>query len=304
MPDDRQPNGWLVLDKPSGLTSNQVVGRVRRALGVKAGHAGTLDPLATGVLPIALGEATKTIAFVIKGPKRYRFRIRWGIARTTDDSEGEIIAVSGVLPEKAAVEAVLPRFCGTILQRPPAYSALKISGRRFYALARAGRAPPLNPRPIEIFSIKMIAMPASDHADFEAVVGKGTYIRALARDLAASLGTLGHVACLRRLAVGPFTEAHAISLESVGNLQHIAGDSRVLLPIGTALAGVPTVAVAGAEADRLRHGQRVALREPRPAERSGWPDAGTVVSAWHDNDLVALAMVEGNSLRPLRVINS
>ena len=304
MPDDRQLSGWLVVDKPRGLTSNLVVGRVRRALGAKAGHAGTLDPLATGVLPIALGEATKTIAFAMNGPKRYRFRIRWGIARTTDDTEGDISAESGVLPEKAAIEAALPRFCGTIMQRPPAYSALKISGRRAYALTRAGRPPPLCPRPVEIFSLIMIDMPCLDHADFEAVVGKGTYIRALARDLAANLGTLGHVASLRRLSVGPFTEAHAISLEYAANPQHIAPDSSALLPIGTALAGVPAVAVAGAEADQLRHGQRVRFHGPRQAERTQWPDAGTIVSAWHDNDLVALAKVEGTSLRPLRVINS
>jgi tRNA pseudouridine55 synthase len=303
MPNERRANGWLVIDKPQGFTSAQVVGRVRRVFGAKAGHAGTLDPLATGVLPIALGEATKTVAYAMNGRKTYRFRIRWGIARTTDDCEGEIMGESGVLPQKAALEAILPHFTGRVMQRPPAYSAVKVGGRRSYALARAGAAARLAARPIDIFSLRLVAAPSPDQADLEATVGKGTYIRAIARDLAASLGTLGHVTVLRRISVGPFTETDAIPLESLDDAQHISGDHESLLPIGTGLAGVPAVTVTGAEADRLRYGQRVAFCGPLHWGEAECPDSGAVVGAWHDRALVALAKVEGGSLRPLRVIN-
>jgi tRNA pseudouridine55 synthase len=303
MPGDRGLNGWVVIDKPQGLTSNRVVERVRRATGAKAGHAGTLDPLATGVLPVALGEATKTIAYAMGARKRYRFRIRWGIARATDDCEGEIIGESPVRPAPDEIKAMLRRFTGTIMQAPPAYSAIKIAGRRAYKLARAGEPPSLPPRPIEIVCLRLIAAPEPDHADCEALVGKGAYIRALARDLAIGLGTCGHVAALRRLAVGAFTEAHAIPLESVGDRQHIPAACEHLLPIEAALDGIPALVLAAAEADRLRCGQRVPLPEPcDPA----WPDrfdAGAVVGAWHNHRLVALARVEDGQLRPVRVIN-
>ncbi len=300
---DPRLNGWLVVDKPRGLTSNRAVERVRRATGAKAGHAGTLDPLATGVLPIALGEATKTVAYAMNGRKRYRFRIRWGVARDTDDSEGEMVGESDVRPDRDMIEAVLPRFTGTILQRPPSYSAIKIAGRRAYALARADRAPVLDLRPVEIVSLRLTATPDRDHADCEAVVGKGSYIRALARDLGTALGTFGHIAELRRLAVGPFTMAQAISLESDGDAQHIAEACRHLLPIETALDGIPALALAAAEAGRLRCGQRVALAGPG-CETPGRPlDSGAVVSAWHGPALVALARVENGALQALRVIN-
>jgi tRNA pseudouridine55 synthase len=303
MPGDRGLSGWLVIDKPQGLTSNRVVERIRRATGAKAGHAGTLDPLATGVLPIALGEATKTIAYAMNSRKCYRFRIRWGVARDTDDSDGEIVGESAARPEWAEIEAMLPRFTGAIMQTPPAYSAIKIAGRRSYALARADRAPSLSPRPVQIISLRLVAIPEPDHADCEAVVGKGTYVRALARDLALALGTLGHVAALRRLSVGPFTETQAISLESDGDAQHILTACGSLLPIETALDGIPALVLATAEAHRLRCGQRVALGEPREQAQSERLNAGTVVSAWHNHALVALARVEDGGLRPLRVIN-
>ena len=213
MSTDRGLHGWVVIDKPQGLTSNRIVQHVRRATGAKAGHAGTLDPLATGVLPIALGEATKTTAYAMRGHKSYRFSVRWGIARATDDCEGEIVGESDARPGRAAIEAVLPRFVGTITQAPPIYSAIKVAGRRAYALARADVPPSLPGRPVEIAKLRLIAAPDRDTAEFEAVVGKGTYIRALARDLASELGTVGHVAALRRLSVGQFTEGQAISLE-------------------------------------------------------------------------------------------
>jgi len=303
MPADRGLNGWLVVDKPRGLTSNRVVERIRRATGAKAGHAGTLDPLATGVLPIALGEATKTIAYAMDGRKSYRFRICWGVARDSDDSDGEIVGESEARPQRGEIEAMLARFTGAVMQTPPVYSAIKIAGRRAYALARANRAPTLSPRPVEIMSLRLTAIADRDHADFEAAVGKGTYIRSLARDLALALGTLGHVAALRRLSVGPFTEAQAILLEPDGDIQHILAACGHLLPLETALDGIPALALAAADAHRLRCGQRVALGEPCEKAQHNRFDAGTVVSAWHDQAVVALARVEDGNLRPLRVIN-
>jgi tRNA pseudouridine55 synthase len=303
MPVERGLNGWLVVDKPQGLTSNRVVEYVRRATGVKTGHAGTLDPLATGVLPIALGEATKTIAYAMDSPKCYRFRIRWGVGRDTDDSEGKTIGESEARPKPAEIEEVLPRFTGEIMQTPPAYSAIKIAGRRAYALARAGRPPSLAPRPVEIVSLRLIATPDRDHADCEALVRKGTYIRALARDLGLRLGTLGHVVALRRLSVGPFTEAQAISLESDGNSQHILYACERLLPLDVALGGIPALDLAAPEAYRLRCGQRVALPTRGDVTECGRFYAGTVVSVRHGHTLVALAKIEDGNLRPLRVIN-
>ncbi|MGD9614334.1 MAG: tRNA pseudouridine(55) synthase TruB [Alphaproteobacteria bacterium] len=306
-------HGWLVIDKPAGITSARVVGAVKRviaakAAGAKVGHAGTLDPLATGVLPLALGEATKTAQFATAGKKRYRFRIRWGVATDTEDREGAPLAKSAVRPDAAAVRAALPRFTGTVWQLPPAYSAIKVAGRRAYALARAGEMPELAARPVEIAELTLLGMPDPDHADFEAEVGAGTYIRSLARDLAASLGTLGHIAELRRLRVGRFTEAQAISLEQAVALGHSLAASEHLLPIETALDDIPALAVTAAEAARLRHGQRVPLRDLRerlcadPANTSGIEE-GTLVSARQDRLVVALARFEDGALRPVRIIN-
>jgi tRNA pseudouridine55 synthase len=300
---DGGPHGWLVIDKPMGLSSNRVVELIRRRSGTKVGHAGTLDPLATGVLPIAIGEATKTAAYAMGGRKRYRFRICWGAARTTDDREGEIIGESGSRPGKDAIEAILPRFIGTILQSPPAYSAIKVDGRRAYALARSNTPPALPPRHVEITALQLVAMPDPDHADCEALVGKGTYIRALVRDLGAELGTLAHVAELRRLSVGRFTEEQAISLDSVVECGHMWADPRYLLPIETALDGIPALALTEAEAVRLCNGQSVTLGDPGEEADLDRLGEAAVVSVWHDQALVALARIENRRLRPVRVIN-
>jgi tRNA pseudouridine55 synthase len=307
------PHGWLVIDKPEGITSARVVAALRRAIGAKAagakiGHAGTLDPLATGVLPLALGEATKTVQFATAGKKHYRFRIRWGVATDTDDREGESIGESAVRPDAAAIEAALPSFTGTILQRPPSYSAIKVAGRRAYALARAGGTPELAARPVEIAALRLLGMPDADHADFEAEVGAGTYIRALARDLAAALGTLGHIVALRRLRVGRFAEGQAISLEQAVSLGHSLAVSEHLLPVETALDDIPALAVTAAEAARLRQGQRIPLRSLRerlsadPADPEGLA-AEAVVSARQGGIAVALARIENGALRPVRIIN-
>ncbi len=297
-------HGWLVIDKPYGMSSARAVALVRRSSGAaKIGHAGTLDPLATGVLPLALGEATKTVQFAAAGTKRYRFRIRWGEARDTDDREGAVIAENPARPDVAAITAALARFTGTILQRPPAYSAIKIGGRRAYALARAGKPPDLALRPVEIAELCLICVPDPDHADFAAVVGGGTYIRALARDLAEALGTLGHIAELRRLSVGRFAENQAISLDCAVALGHSLAASEHLLPIETALDDIPAIALAADEAARLRHGQRVTPHDARERARLDDIADGTIVGARLDQLVVALARIEDGGLRPVRIIN-
>jgi tRNA pseudouridine55 synthase len=295
-------HGWLVIDKPLGMTSNRVVTLVRRGTGAKTGHAGTLDPLATGVLPVALGEATKTVAFAMAGHKTYGFRIRWGEARATDDAEGEIVAESPVRPEPAAIEAILPCFTGAILQAPPAYSALKLGGVRAYRLARADSPPQLPARPVEIAALRLTGIPDPDHADFAAVVGKGTYIRALVRDLAAALGTLGHVARLRRLAVGRFTLAQAISLDCLAEHRHSLAASGFLFPLETALADIPALALTADEAARMRHGQAVTPDDPGQRAQLHALADGAIVGAFEGAALAALARVDRGRLRPVRVI--
>ena len=297
------PSGWLVIDKPGGITSARVVAAVKRSGGAKVGHAGTLDPLATGVLPLALGEATKTVRFAALGRKRYRFRIRWGEATDTDDCEGAVVGESAARSDQAAIEAALPRFTGTIWQRPPAYSAIKIGGRRAYAMARAGAPPDLPARPIEIAELRLLSIVDADHADFTAVVGSGTYIRALARDLAAALGTLGHIVELRRLAVGRFTENAAISLDCAVALGHSLAASEHLLPIETALDDIPALALSAEEAERLRHGQRIRPRDGVGQARLDEIAAGTIVAAQIDGLLVAVARIEAGGLQPMRIIN-
>jgi tRNA pseudouridine55 synthase len=295
--------GWLIVDKPAGITSNRVVTRLKRATGLKAGHAGTLDPLATGVLPIALGEATKTVSFLSKAEKRYSFRIRWGIATDTEDSEGDVTAENPVRPDEAAIRAALLRFIGAIAQRPPAYSAIKIAGRRAYALARAGKETKLTARQVTIHEFDLTALPNRDHADFTARVSEGTYIRALARDLALALGTLGHVAALRRLSVGRFNEAQAISLDLATSLGHSLLTSGHLLPIEVALDDIPALALTADEAARLRHGQAINLVDHGEGACLDRFDDGTIVGARHDQLLVGLARIEKGRLLPVRMIN-
>jgi len=303
MTSSRGVDGWLVVDKPLGLTSHRVVEVVRRRTGGKVGHAGTLDPFATGVLPIAIGEATKTTSYAMTARKRYRFRIRWGIGRATDDREGEVTGESPTRPSRDAIEAVLPAFTGAIHQRPPAYSAIKIDGRRAYELARSGKPPNPSSRLVEIAELRLTAIPDRDHADCEALVGKGTYIRALARDLGEALGTLAHIAELRRLSVGRFTETQAIALDSIAERGHIAMDCGFLLPIETGLDDIPAFALTGIEAAQLRSGQRVRPGEPGTLARLDRLEDSAVVGVWHDQALVALARIEDGRLRPIRVIN-
>jgi tRNA pseudouridine55 synthase len=300
----RPVHGWLVIDKPAGMSSAAVVAKARRALDAeKAGHGGTLDPLATGLLPIAFGEATKTVAYVMEGPKTYRFTIRWGEARSTDDAEGAVIAASPVRPTRAQIEAVLPEFTGRIRQVPPAYSAIKVDGQRAYDLARADEAPELEPRSVDILSVRLLAQPDPDHAEFEVSSGKGAYMRSLARDLARRLGTVGHVAALRRVAVGPFREEQAISLERLQALGHSAAAFEALQPIETVLDDIPALALTGEEADRLRQGQAIALIKRSDLARVENLEPGATVFATCAGRPVALTRYEAGSLRPVRVLN-
>jgi tRNA pseudouridine55 synthase len=297
-------HGWLLLDKPAGMSSAAAVGKARRALGAeKAGHGGTLDPLATGLLPIAFGEATKTVAYVMDGPKSYRFTVRWGEERSTDDAEGAVVASSPARPSRAQIEAALPDFTGRILQIPPAYSAIKVDGQRAYDLARAEGAPELAARAIEILSFRLADMPDPDHAIFEVTSGKGAYMRSLARDLARRLGTVGHVAALRRTAVGPFREEQAISLERLQALGHSAAAFEALHPIETVLDDIPALALSGEEADRLRQGQPIALIKRSDLARVERLEDGATVFATCAGRPVALTRYEAGSLKPIRVLN-
>ena len=297
-------HGWLVLDKPAGMTSAGVVGKVRRLTGAaKVGHAGTLDPLATGILPLALGEATKTVAYVMDDTKDYRFTVRWGEARASDDGEGEVTKTSRHRPSEAEIRAVLDRFTGDIDQVPPAYSAVKVGGRRAYALARADAAPELKPKRVRIDRLALVSVPDADHARFEAVTGKGTYMRSLARDMAVALGTVGHVAALRRTRVGPFGEELAISLDKLEELGHSAALLDRLLPVETALDDIPALALTEAEARDLRHGRPVPVLPV--ASRSPLKNVAqnAVVCAMAGGRPVALARIKGGEIRPLRVLN-
>ncbi|MCH8808533.1 MAG: tRNA pseudouridine(55) synthase TruB [Proteobacteria bacterium] len=300
----RPVNGWVVVDKPLGLTSTQTVGRVRRIFEArKIGHGGTLDPLATGLLPIAMGEATKTVPYLQEGRKSYRFTLRWGQARATDDTEGEVVAVSDQRPAEAEIRAVLARFQGVIDQVPPSFSAIKVAGRRAYEKARAREDFQLDPRPVTIHRLELVATEAPDLASFEVVSGKGAYMRALARDLGVALGTFAHVVALRRTAVGPFTEDHAISLETLEALGHSAAASGALLPIETALDDIPALALTEAEANRLRCGQAVSMLARANRERIRGFDNGAIVYATSGGEPVALVRYEAGDIHPVRVLN-
>ncbi|MDX1711857.1 MAG: tRNA pseudouridine(55) synthase TruB [Rhodovibrionaceae bacterium] len=297
-------DGWLVIDKPGGPTSAQVVNAVRRITGAaKLGHAGTLDPLATGILPVALGEATKTIAYVMEGAKRYRFTLRWGRATTTDDTEGEVLEESDRRPSREEIEAALPRFIGEIEQVPPRFSAIKVEGKRAYDLAREGEEVELAARHVRIDSLSLAAMDDADHATFHVACGKGAYMRALARDLGAALGVPAHISALRRTAVGPFDEDDAISLDSLKALGHSAAALEHVLPVGAALDDIPALALTETEAIRLRHGQSVSMLARANLERVRELSQGAIVCAKLKDQPVALAKFEAGDLRPVRVLN-
>ncbi|HEY8948299.1 MAG TPA: tRNA pseudouridine(55) synthase TruB [Rhizomicrobium sp.] len=303
-------HGWVIVDKPTGITSTQVVGLVRRIFDAqKAGHAGTLDPMATGVLAIALGEATKTVPYAMDSEKTYRFTAHWGEARDSDDAEGKVTEISDVRPSREAIEAAIPGFVGEISQTPPAYSAIKVDGERAYDLAREGEAVELQSRLVQIDEARLVEVPDPDHAVFEMRCGKGTYVRAWVRDIARALGTVGHVSQLRRTSVGGFAEKDSVPLETLRGFMHSPAAFEHLRPISTALDGIPALAVTGPDAVRLRSGNPILCRAnlfarltdafPEENDLSGL----TVYLATGEGEPVALAELEQGELRPFRVFN-
>jgi tRNA pseudouridine55 synthase len=293
----RALDGWLVLDKDVGQTSTGAVGALKRLFAAKkVGHAGTLDPLASGVLPIAFGEATKTVSFVMDGQKSYRFTARWGIETDSDDSDGAPMAESAARPAAEAIRALLPRFLGVIEQTPPRYSALKIDGERAYDLARDGEVVELEARPVEIHRLSLIDIPDPDHAVLSAECGKGTYVRALARDMGRVLGCFGHVSALRRTGVGSFREQDGVSLEQL-EAADAAALAGLLQPVSAGVQGLPTISVSRADAARLARGQAVLLRG-RDA-----PIVEGSVAIFTQGDLIALAEAAEGELRPRRIFN-
>ncbi|MEI2385639.1 tRNA pseudouridine(55) synthase TruB [Breoghania sp. JC706] len=294
-------DGWLVLDKPVGLTSNDALSRLKRLFHPKkVGHAGTLDPAASGCLPVAFGEATKTVPYVMDGRKVYRFTVRWGEETDTDDTEGSVIETSDMRPDTNEIREILPEFTGTIEQVPPKFSAIKIAGERAYDLAREGQEVEMQPREIEVHRLDLVDMPDSDTAVFETECGKGTYVRALARDMGRRLGTRGHVVELRRLLVGPFGEDDMVTLEELAEAAEEAETpvealEAELLGLETALEALLEVPVNRNDEARLRRGQGIILRG-RDA-----PILGGEVYVTCQGRLVAICTAEGGELKPRRV---
>jgi tRNA pseudouridine55 synthase len=292
----------LIIDKPAHMTSTDVVNRVRRGFDAqKAGHGGTLDPLATGILPIAFGAATKTVPYVMDGTKLYRFTLRLGEARDTDDADGEVTQTSKVRPTDEQLRAALPALTGDIMQVPPVFSAIKIAGERAYDMAREGRPPVLEPRPARVDRFELIERPDADTAVFEVQSGKGVYMRSLARDLALACGTVGHIAALRRLRVGPFTTDAMISLDKALAWEDTARSSPDLLPVATALADIPALALTEGETVLLTQGQAISLvtlmgRIPEADHPRG------VVRAMAGGRVIGLCRLEDGWLRPERIL--
>jgi tRNA pseudouridine55 synthase len=299
----RDVHGWIALDKPVGMTSTHAVAVIKRLFSARrVGHAGTLDPLASGLLPIALGEATKTVPFIMDGRKVYRFTVRWGEERDTDDAEGRVTQTGDARPDAGAIRALLPRFTGLIQQVPPKFSAIKVEGERAYDLARDGEEVELQARPVQIDRLELLETPDADHAVFEAECGKGTYVRALARDFGRVLGCFGHVTTLRRLVVGPFDEADMISLAEIEALcdRAAAGEGSLadaLLPVETALDDIPALAVSKADAARLQRGQAVLVRGRDAPILSG------TLYVTASGELIALAEADRGEIVPKRVFN-
>jgi tRNA pseudouridine55 synthase len=302
-------HGWVVVDKPKGVTSTQAVGIVKRIFEAqKAGHAGTLDPMATGVLAIALGEATKTVPFAMDAEKTYVFTASWGEGRDSDDTEGRVTATSDKRPSASEIEAALPGFTGLLTQTPPAYSAVKVDGERAYDLAREGEVVELEPRSVFVRSVRLVEIPDPDHATFEMHCGKGTYVRAWVRDIALELGTLGHVSALRRTRVGGFRAEDAAPLETLQGFMHSPAAFEHLRPISTALDGIPALAVSGPDAVRLRSGNPILIRPnmfARITEGTSGDDLQglTVFCSSGEGEPVALTTFEAGELRPFRVFN-
>lgn len=301
-------HGWVILDKPRGMGSTQAVAAVRRIFDArKAGHAGTLDPMATGILAIALGEATKTVPFAMDADKTYRFTARWGEGRDSDDAEGAVTGTTSARPTAEAIAAMLPRFTGTLSQVPPAYSAVRVGGERAYDLARDGAEVVLEPREVDVFEARLLNS-VQDSAEFEITCGKGTYVRSWVRDIALALGTLGHVTALRRTRLGGWEEKDAVQLETLTPFMHSPAAFGYLKPLATALDGIPALAVSGGDTVRIRSGNSILVRPGLLARMEGLLDGDdpcgqAVFLRENDGTPVALAEIAGGELRPFRVFN-
>ena len=322
-------NGWIILDKPSGITSAHAVAKVKRLLStlslrerggvslgegphnhtgphpsplprgegkVKIGHAGTLDPLASGVLPLALGEATKTVAYMMDGLKSYGFTVTWGEERDTDDSQGQVIETSPKRPTIAEINDILPEFTGAIQQTPPNYSAIKVDGKRAYDMARAGKVGKVASREVMVESLTLLPpLPEGEGTScFLCHCGKGTYIRSLARDMGRKLGCLGYISQLRRLRVANFTEEHAISLEMLEKMVHKGGLS-FLRPVESALDDILAWDISPDQAIRIKRGQTIELAQSTPEN--------TELLLRCEGKLVAMGKVSQGSVKPVRVFN-
>ncbi len=303
----QQVHGWINLDKPKGISSAKAVAIVRRVFdAAKAGHGGTLDPLASGILPIALGEATKTVSFAMGRPKTYAFSLAWGAETSSDDAEGEITRRSAHRPDDAAIDAALDHFVGEINQVPPAHSAIKVDGRRAYDLARKAEnpdaAPQLQPRKIRIDAFRRLESGAN-HARFFVACGKGAYIRSLARDLGRHLGSAAHITHLRRLSVGNFREDNAISLDFLDSLPHSAAAFEHLQPVVSALDDIPALPISENEATKLRHGQTLPALSPTAQQRFGALMAGDTAITLCGDVPVALVALKAGAVCPVRVLN-
>lgn len=298
-------HGWVCLDKPYEMGSTEAVTRIRRLFDAqKAGHAGTLDPLASGILPIALGEATKTVPFMMEARKVYRFTINWGVSTDSIDREGEIIGRSDVRPSVEQVRAVLPAFVGEIDQVPPAFSAIKVDGQRAYDLAREGVEVELKARRVTIHSAEVTDAPDADHVEIRILTGKGVYVRSLARDLAVALGAEGHVSALRREQVGPFSVENAVTLDSLEEMVHRGAASEGLLPVATALDDIPELAVTDQDAFSLRQGRSIVLLPGQVETLKGQLRGDTrTVSVFSGQTLVALGQLRAGRIEPDRVFN-
>lgn len=292
-------HGWLVLDKPFEMTSTRAVGILKRLyFAQKVGHAGTLDPLATGILPIAFGEATKTVPFAVDGEKVYRFTVRWGAETSTDDAEGEVIATGDGRPTVDDIGALLPQFTGEIMQVPPKFSAIKVDGERAYALARDGEDVVLDARPVVIDELRLVDVPDRDTAVFEARCGKGTYVRAIARDMGRALGCRGHVIALRRTRVGPFSEENSVGLDEIEDAAEAGEDLTTFLePVEMALGEVLEINVSPQDAADLAQGRSILIRG-RDA-----PILGGAAYAMSKGRIIALGEIEKGALHPTRVFN-
>lgn len=290
-------NGWLIVDKPYGMTSAQAVARVKRLTKAKkVGHGGTLDPLATGLLPIALGQATKAMPYIVDTRKAYRFTVAWGSATSTDDAEGEVVRASDLRPTRNDIETILPSFIGTVSQVPPQFSAIKVQGKRAYAVARSGGVANIAARPVEVYAIDLEAF-SPEYTVFSVVCGKGTYVRSLARDMGERLGCYGHVAQLRRIQVGKFTEKHTISLDKLAEVVHNGALLKALYPVDAVLDDIPALQITAAQAIQLRNGCELSLPTDSVLELKDISQ----VRALSGDEFIAIANLQDQVLKPVKV---